>query len=628
MFSGETLVYLLPALIGSSRQTWGALPFVVNSVLKAGLIGGACFIVAADLRRFERLVSLIVVGLGLWVPTGILVLIFGDTANDVTILGVEISMTAVIWIGVLFEGALAVGFALLHRAAFRSWHRIQYLWVGQFRTVTAVAEGLYWSSASAADAPAELTPEQVAENADRYLAGFEARRKWVMRFALTGINLYPLLFFRPVFTLMAVDERREFLERHFADDVARKRIGSMRRWLVQGMIRLAQQVVYLGYYGDPRSWPATGYIRFSDRPEGRDAKRKPRGDLVVEDATRGAGDLDAEVVIVGSGAAGSVIGYRLAEAGHRVLILERGHHVDPADFVEDEVEMLGTLYRDGAVQLARDFKLQVLQGMCVGGTTVINNAVSIEPPAEVLAEWERRLGDRFDADRVARGVGSIKQLLQIRTQPDRIHSPGARKFIAGVEELGLEHRARRYEPIEANIHDCLGCGYCNIGCAYGRKLSMLDTLLPWAQERFGEGRLRIVANASAEGIDQGGGRIDSIQCRANGRSFRVRGKTFVIAAGAVSSSYLLGRSGVGGPAVGRGLSFNVASPITAEFSEKLDSFAGLQITHVFEPRPAAPTWSWRPGSTRCSHRRWRCRAGSSSTAATCAPTTGWRRPGC
>ena len=85
--------------------------------------------------------------------------------------GSTISMTAILWIGVVFEGALAVVFALLHRAAFRSWHRIAYLSSGQFRTVIALAEGFYWSSSSKEDAPADLTPEKVAENADDYLGG-------------------------------------------------------------------------------------------------------------------------------------------------------------------------------------------------------------------------------------------------------------------------------------------------------------------------------------------------------------------------------------------------------------------------------------------------------------------------
>ena len=71
-------------------------------------------------------------------------------------------------------------------------------------------------------------------------------------------------------------------------------------------------------------------------------------------------------------------------------------------------------------------------------------------------------------------------------------------------------------PIAANIRDCLGCGYCNIGCAYGRKLSMLDTLLPQAQEMDGPGSLRIVSECEAEGLEAGAGRVDGISCRANG----------------------------------------------------------------------------------------------------------------
>jgi choline dehydrogenase-like flavoprotein len=588
-FSLETLVYLLPALIGSSRQTWGELPFVINSFLKAGLIGGVCFVAAADVRRFERLVSLLVIGLGLWVPGGLAILIFGDTSKHVELLGVELSMTLIVWLGIVLEGSLAIGFALLHRSAFRAWHGLEYLSSGQFRTLSAVAEALFWSSHKSPGLPVpppELTPDEVAERADGYLRAFEARRKWVMKAALVGINLYPLFFFKPTFTLMAVDERRLFLEKHFGEDVARRRIGSFRRWLVQGMIRLAQQVVYLGYYSDSRTWPHVGYVPFSERPEGRDAIRKPRGKLRVISGND-VGDLEAEVVIVGSGAAGSVIAHQLAR-DHEVLIVERGHHVDPADFSEDEVEMLTTLYRDGAVQMARDFKLQVLQAMCVGGTTVVNNAVSIPPPPEVLDEWERRLGHDFDRERLERGVGRIQERLGIVEQPPRIHSPGAKKFIAGVEALGLTDSARRYGAIEANIRNCLGCGYCNIGCAYGRKLSMLDTLLPQAQGEYGGARLRILSEASAEGIESSGGHVDAIHCRSNGNSFRVRGKRYVLAGGAINSAYLLGRSGVGGPAVGKGLCFNIGSPVTAEFDHKLDSYAGLQITHVFEPPAGGP----------------------------------------
>jgi choline dehydrogenase-like flavoprotein len=589
----ETFIYLLPALIGSDKGEWGELPFVANSVVKAGLLGGLCVIAAADLRRFDRLVSLMVAGFGIWVIAGVAFLLFGDTSKTVAPAGIELSMTTIIWLGIAWQGGMAVGLAVLHRSAFRARYSLEYISPGQFRTLSALAEALMWTAPQGVtgltEPPPELQPDEVADNADRYLRSFRARRKWLMKLALSGLEYYPLRYLRQPLSLMAADERRRFLTRRFGDDVARRRITSWLRWLVQGMIRLGQQVVYLGYYGDERTWASVGYKPFSARnPEAARTERKRPGGLEVASAMDEPRGYDkAEVVIVGSGAAGALIGYRLAEAGRRVLILEHGSHIDPADFSENEVQMLGTLYRDGAVQLSRDFRFQVLQGMCVGGTTVINNAVSIPPPEDVLAEWERRTDGGLDPGRVTEAVESVKTLMHIQPQPKRVWEPGAEKFTAGVHELGLDRGPKRYHAVEANIEGCLGCGYCNIGCAYGRKLSMLDTLLPQAQELPGD-RLRILADCEVEGIERSNGVVDAVQCKAGKRRFRVRGKRFVVAAGTVASSYLLGRSGVGGSGVGEGLSFNAGSPITAEFAQPegappLNSYAGLQITHVFEP---------------------------------------------
>ena len=573
--AAETLIYLLPALIGSSSG-WTQLPFVAGSFVKAGMLAGLCFVAAADVRRHERLVSVLVAALALWAVAGAAMLIWGEIDRPVTVLGIDTSIQTIVWGGILFEGGLAVLYGWLHRRAFRARYGIRYLGVGQFRTLASLAEAVLGRDAQT------LAPERVAMNVEAYLQRFDARRKWIVRLALSGINLYPLAFLRQPFNLMAADERLAFLERRFRGDVARRRIGSLRRWLVQGMIRIAQQMVYLGYYGDPATWEEVGYVPFSARPGYDPSLRKRPGGLRVEPAPKLREDvLEADVAIVGSGAAAGVIAHRLVADGHRVVMVERGRHEDPADFTEDEAEMLARLYRDGAVQLARDFRLQVLQGMCVGGTTVINNAVSIRTPEEVLEVWDSRCGGAlagFEGD-----LDRVSELLEIKTQPDAVFARGVSKFLEGVKALELESDARVFEPVAANIRDCLGCGYCNIGCAYGRKLSMLDTLLPQAQAMGGPGWLRIVSECEAEGIDVAGGRVEGISCRANGGKVSVKADRYVVAAGAISSSYLLGRSGVGGAAVGTGLGFNIGSPITAEFDERLDNYAGLQITHVYRP---------------------------------------------
>jgi choline dehydrogenase-like flavoprotein len=57
----------------------------------------------------------------------------------------------------------------------------------------------------------------------------------------------------------------------------------------------------------------------------------------------------------------------------------------------------------------------------------------------------------------------------------------------------------------------------------------------------------------------------------------------VLSAGAIASSLILQRSGLGGELAGRGLSFNMGSPVTFDFAEVLHSERGMQISHFMRP---------------------------------------------
>jgi len=175
----------------------------------------------------------------------------------------------------------------------------------------------------------------------------------------------------------------------------------------------------------------------------------------------------------------------------------------------------------------------------------------------------------------------------------------ARRFKAAIGRLSLPGV---FEVMEANISEaCLGTGYCNIGCAYGAKVGTLDSVLPWAQQRFG---LELLADAEVERIESEGRRAVSAvgRHRATGERFAVEADEIVVAAGAIGSSALLQRSGIGGAAVGRGLHFNINSPITADFPEPVDSFAGIQMSHAYRssegvPRYLVETW-FNPPATQ------------------------------
>ena len=62
--------------------------------------------------------------------------------------------------------------------------------------------------------------------------------------------------------------------------------------------------------------------------------------------------LDADVVIVGSGAGGATMAAELAEAGFDVIVLEEGGYYQTRDFTADNSAMARQLYRDGGATAA------------------------------------------------------------------------------------------------------------------------------------------------------------------------------------------------------------------------------------------------------------------------------------
>jgi choline dehydrogenase-like flavoprotein len=432
--------------------------------------------------------------------------------------------------------------------------------------------------------PARVPPDEVAGNVDRYMGSFRAQRKGVIKLALIGLCFYPLRFLKPPFPMMKPDARREFVEKRFVRDIfSRVRFG---RNLIQAMFRLSSQMAYLGYYGDPRTFDFTGYKPFTQRdrfdPKLKDVPKTLPRLKCLSPADLNGDTVEADAVVVGSGAAGAIVAYRLAEAGKRVLVLERGLHLHPSEFEEDEVTQISNLYADGALQISRDFSFQVLQGMCVGGSTVVNNAVCFNLPDHVRDHWngpEHEAG--LDAARLAESFTNVRRWLGVIKPPSDHLQRGADKFVEGVEALEL---GGEVDVVDANIANCPGSGYCNIGCPYGTKLSMLDKVLPEGQKRFGADNLQILPECRAERIETKNGRAEAVIAGlSDGRKLRVKGRAIVVSAGAIASSWLLMQSKIGNGRAGRGLCFNMGSPVTAEFDDVLESFDGVQISHYLQP---------------------------------------------
>jgi choline dehydrogenase-like flavoprotein len=292
--------------------------------------------------------------------------------------------------------------------------------------------------------------------------------------------------------------------------------------------------------------------------------------------------LRAEVCVIGSGAGGAVVAAELASAGRDVVVLEQGHHWTSADFTQREEEMLPRLFEEAGMRQTHDGSVIVLQGRCVGGSTVHNLCYSFRTPDPILRMWqqEHQLPE-LSPEALAASFDRVEQNLGVKPiRPDEVNALNA-VIRRGTEALGWSGFVTRH-----NRTGCVQSGYCILGCSYDAKQSMLVTYVPRA-DRAGA---RIFANARADQIEVSGGRVRAVHGRVvdhggrAGARIRVDAPVVVAAAGAVASPELLLRSGIANRSgqVGRNLHLHPSVMVAGFFDEPLHAYRGIPQSYYID----------------------------------------------
>ena len=439
-------------------------------------------------------------------------------------------------------------------SAVKKYFELKYLGATGALTFQAVAQVLIDGGKLEKVSAYDLT-----QNVDTYLDSFQSQGKKQIKIVLFSLQYIPIVFFTLPMTWMNAAKRVKFIQKHFTHSEG----------MLRDLIRGATQLVYLVYYGDPKTWDVTGYIPFEDRPRGKDVKIPKEEKLPVIVPKENMADLHTDILVIGSGAGGAVAAYELAkQTGKNVMIVERGKYFEPEkDFDNIEPTMIGKLYKDGGLQLTQNFDMSILQGEGLGGTTLINNGICFRIPDKVLDKWED-LGAKIDREHLSKIYDTVEKNINMTPIDELVANEGARKLMEGAQKLGIDNAW-----FNTNFKDCLGCGNCNIGCKYNRKMSMLLNYIPWAVEEGAS----IVVETAVEKINTTSGKATSVNCKSkSGSSFKIHADHIIVSCGTVASSALLKESGIT-KNVGSRISFNVASPLHAEFKETLNSYNGTQM---------------------------------------------------
>ncbi|MBK8983024.1 MAG: GMC family oxidoreductase [Ignavibacteria bacterium] len=450
---------------------------------------------------------------------------------------------------------------------------------------------------------------------DSYISGIRGRKRGLLNFPFWLIeNFFNIVFsLHPGLSVMSRPEQRWFLKKYMLRDPSEcakafvplfadfaYQIGLAANAMIMfanySDINERKRIGYIPYYARDRMQgeiPETGapfqnVFPLPKNPEDGNNFRTP-SDLtdkkfvaprIITPVCENEIPDEADYVIIGSGAGGAVMSYRLSQSvadPTRILLLERGSRFQPLqDFNDNEMEMMRKLYKEGGLQQTKKFSMSVLQGECLGGTTVMNNAICIEMDEEIKNIWQNEYDIdlsklNYEYERIAKEI-DIQELDEIGINKNS--SEKFKKGVAGFNENSAD-KLRTFYPLKANYRNLTGDENWNLGNKRLTKRTMLETYIPWSEAAG----VKVLSNMTALKFTYSGRKADGVLVRTeNGELKKIKVNKAVIAAGGViASSHFLMRSGIKGNA-GKRMSCNFAFPVTFQFDDVINAFDGNQIT--------------------------------------------------
>jgi choline dehydrogenase-like flavoprotein len=304
---------------------------------------------------------------------------------------------------------------------------------------------------------------------------------------------------------------------------------------------------------------------------------KPIEPLAPEDGQT----LEADAVVVGSGAGGSVIAATLARAGKKVVVLEAGGYFNESDFLGLELPAYQEMYWRGGPTPTADGNVNLQAGTTLGGGTVINWTNCLRTYPWVREQWARGFGlEGVDTPDYERHLDTVLERIGATDALSDLNGP-QQMMKRGCEALGWDFRkvVRNAAPEGYSFESA---GHLGFGDQSGSKNSADKTWLLDAVQNGAD----VVVRAHADRVLVEGGRAAGVEATYGGSAkIAVRAPQVVVACGALESPALLLRTGIGGPAVGNYFRLHPSIALFGVYGEDTNAFQGAPhagLSHEFE----------------------------------------------
>ncbi|KAI1777630.1 long-chain fatty alcohol dehydrogenase [Hypoxylon cercidicola] len=301
--------------------------------------------------------------------------------------------------------------------------------------------------------------------------------------------------------------------------------------------------------------------------------------------------VDTDVVIVGSGCGGAVCAKVLAEAGHRVVVVDKGYYFSTSQLPMATEAANEFLYEGNGMVQSADGSVTIVAGSCWGGGGSINWSVSLQPQGFVRQEWADQGLDFFMTQEFQHCLDRVCDFMGVSDAHIR-HNHRANVILNGSKKLGWAAKPCPQNTGGAEHY----CGNCTLGCSSGQKQGPTVSWLPAAAKagaKFIEGfeASEVLFDKSSRSKQAVGvlgtwisrdkdGNVHTPESGRVKRQVRVKAKKVIVACGTLHSPLLLMRSGLKNPHIGKNLHLHPVGQMNASFDEDIKGWEGGILTSV------------------------------------------------
>jgi len=289
--------------------------------------------------------------------------------------------------------------------------------------------------------------------------------------------------------------------------------------------------------------------------------------------------ISCDVLIIGSGPAGSMVAMTLAEAGLHVVLIEKGRAMTQNRMPKTIRSAVRDWYAESGFRTTKgNTPIPVAGGEGMGGGTLVNSALCFKTPRTSLEHWNELSNGAFaDTAQYYVTQQEVLNLMQVATTPEWLLSGNDKAHKLGAQKLGWQEG-----NIPRNTPGCVGCSRCNLGCPSGGKYSTDKEMLPRAAKAGAEIMLGCMATEIKEtrGMVYVSGKI--LDGRAVIDDFEIQANTLILSAGAIATPSILldSRLDKDNPDIGQGLHLQPVANIFGLMPNPVESRGAAQGHYV------------------------------------------------